>query len=315
MKGERIILGIDPGTTIMGFGLIKVENKKMSFIQMNELQLNKYKDHYVKLKLIFERTIELIDNYHPDEIAIEAPFFGKNVQSMLKLGRAQGVAMAAGLSREVPITEYLPKKIKMAITGNGNASKEQVAKMLQSQLKIGKLPKNLDATDGLAAAVCHFYNSGKTEIGKSYTGWDAFIKQNPNKNQITVSNKQLSMTESGKKNVLAEKSYQFALKIVFLCKDLNAQKEYILSRQLLKCGTSIGANVAEANGAISNADFSAKISIAYKESLETKYWLRLLSDSESITQSEFEKLFKLADELSKILYSILKSTRINKNGN
>ncbi len=181
LKGERIILGIDPGTTIMGFGLIKVENKKMSFIQMNELQLSKYSDHYKKLKLIFERTIELIDNYHPDEIAIEAPFFGKNVQSMLKLGRAQGVAMAAGLSREIPITEYLPKKIKMAITGNGNASKEQVAKMLQSQLNIGKLPKNLDATDGLAAAVCHFYNSGKTEIGKSYTGWDAFVKQNPNK--------------------------------------------------------------------------------------------------------------------------------------
>jgi len=181
LKSERIILGIDPGTTIMGFGLIKVENKKMSFIQMNELQLSKYKDHYVKLKLIFERTIELIDNYHPDEIAIEAPFFGKNVQSMLKLGRAQGVAMAAGLSREVPIAEYLPKKIKMAITGNGNASKEQVAKMLQSQLNIGKLPKNLDATDGLAAAVCHFYNSGNTEIGKSYTGWDAFVKQNPNK--------------------------------------------------------------------------------------------------------------------------------------
>jgi len=181
IKGERIILGIDPGTTIMGFGLIKVENKNMSFIQMNELKLNKYNDHYVKLKLIFERTIELIDTYHPDEIAIEAPFFGKNVQSMLKLGRAQGVAMAAGLSREVPITEYLPKKIKMAITGNGNASKEQVAKMLQSMLKIGKLPKNLDATDGLAAAVCHFYNSGKTEIGKSYTGWSAFVKQNPGK--------------------------------------------------------------------------------------------------------------------------------------
>lgn len=181
LKGEKIILGIDPGTTIMGFGLIKVENKKMSFIQMNELQLAKYSDHYKKLKLIFERTLELIDNYHPDEIAIEAPFFGKNVQSMLKLGRAQGVAMAAGLSREIPITEYLPKKIKMAITGNGNASKEQVAKMLQSQLNIGELPKNLDATDGLAAAVCHFYNSGKTEPGKSYTGWDAFVKQNPNK--------------------------------------------------------------------------------------------------------------------------------------
>jgi len=178
LKSERIILGIDPGTTIMGFGLIKVENKQMKFMQLNELQLSKYSDHYVKLKLIFERTIELIDTYHPDEIAIEAPFFGKNVQSMLKLGRAQGVAMAAGLSREIPITEYLPKKIKMAITGNGNASKEQVAKMLQSLLGLKSLPKNLDSTDGLAAAVCHFYNSGITEVGKSYSGWAAFVKQN-----------------------------------------------------------------------------------------------------------------------------------------
>lgn len=181
MGVEKIILGIDPGTTIMGFGLIKIVGKKMEFIQMNELLLKKYDDHYIKLKLIFERTIELIDTYHPDEIAIEAPFFGKNVQSMLKLGRAQGVAMAAGLSREVPITEYLPKKIKMAITGNGNASKEQVAKMLQSTLGLKTLPKNLDATDGLAAAVCHFYNMGKITSGKSYTGWDAFVKQNPDK--------------------------------------------------------------------------------------------------------------------------------------
>ncbi len=181
MKSERIILGIDPGTTIMGFGLIKVENKEMKFMQLNELQLSKYSDPYVKLKLIFERTIELIDTYHPDEIAIEAPFFGKNVQSMLKLGRAQGVAMAAGLSRQIPITEYLPKKIKMAITGNGNASKEQVAKMLQSLLGLKSLPKNLDSTDGLAAAVCHFYNSGRTEVGKNYTGWAAFVKQNPEK--------------------------------------------------------------------------------------------------------------------------------------
>jgi len=175
---ERIILGIDPGTTIMGFGLIKIVGKKMEFLQLNELLLNKYKDPYVKLKLIFERTIELIDTFHPDEIAIEAPFFGKNVQSMLKLGRAQGVAMAAGLSRDIPITEYLPKKIKMAVTGNGNASKEQVAKMLQSLLKLKSLPKNLDSTDGLAAAVCHFYNSGKVTGGKSYTGWEAFVKQN-----------------------------------------------------------------------------------------------------------------------------------------
>ena len=178
MEQEKIILGIDPGTTIMGFGLIKVVRKSMVFMQLNELDLKKYSDHYLKLKLIFERTIELIETYHPDEIAIEAPFFGKNVQSMLKLGRAQGVAMAAGLSREIPITEYSPKKIKMAITGNGNASKEQVAKMLQQTLNLKSLPNNLDATDGLAAAVCHFYNDGRVEGSKSYSGWGAFVKQN-----------------------------------------------------------------------------------------------------------------------------------------
>lgn len=165
----------------MGFGVIRVRGKQMEFIQMNELILTKYSDAYLKLKLIFERTIELIDTYHPDEIALEAPFFGKNVQSMLKLGRAQGVAMAAGLSREIPVTEYLPKKIKMAVTGNGNASKEQVAKMLQSLLNIKELPKNLDATDGLAAAVCHFYNSGRVVGGKQYSGWASFVSQNPKK--------------------------------------------------------------------------------------------------------------------------------------
>ena len=141
MANERIILGIDPGTTIMGFGLIRVINKKMEFVQLNELQLSKYDNHYQKLKIIFERTIELIDTHHPDEIAIEAPFFGKNVQSMLKLGRAQGVAMAAGLSRDIPITEYEPKKIKMAITGNGNASKEQVAKMLAAIIRVETIAK------------------------------------------------------------------------------------------------------------------------------------------------------------------------------
>ena len=162
----------------MGFGLIKVVGQQMELVQMNELLLQKYTDPYTKLKLIFDRTVELIDTYHPDEVAIEAPFFGKNVQSMLKLGRAQGVAMAAALSREVPITEYLPKKIKMAITGNGNASKEQVAKMLQSLLQIKTLPKNLDSTDGLAAAVCHFYNSGRVVGEKSYSGWASFVSQN-----------------------------------------------------------------------------------------------------------------------------------------
>ncbi len=182
LASERIILGIDPGTTIMGFGIIKVVNKNMQFIQLNELNLSKYDDHYLKLKLIFERTIELIETHNPDEIAIEAPFFGKNVQSMLKLGRAQGVAMAAGLSRQIPVTEYEPKKIKMAITGNGNASKEQVAKMLQQLLGLNELPKNLDSTDGLAAAVCHHFNTGKATVaGKSYSGWDAFLKQNPDR--------------------------------------------------------------------------------------------------------------------------------------
>ena len=181
MATEKIILGVDPGTTIMGFGLIKVVGKKMEFIQMNELHLSKYKDPYVKLRLIFERTVQLIDTYHPDEMALEAPFFGKNVQSMLKLGRAQGVAMAAGLSRDIPVTEYMPKKIKMAITGNGNASKEQVALMLKSLLDLKELPKNLDATDGLAAAVCHYYNSGVKVGGKNYSGWASFISQNQDK--------------------------------------------------------------------------------------------------------------------------------------
>src|SRR6056300_633401 len=178
MQEEQIILGVDPGTTIMGFGLIAVTKSSMRMIQMHELQLKKYDNHFLKLHHIFKRTIELIDEYHPDEMALEAPFYGKNVQSMLKLGRAQGVAMAAGLSREISITEYLPKKIKMAITGNGNASKEQVAKMLQSLLQLKTLPKNLDSTDGLAAAVCHFYNSGKVTGEKSYSGWASFVSQN-----------------------------------------------------------------------------------------------------------------------------------------
>ena len=178
---EKIILGVDPGTQIMGFGLIKVVNNKMQFIQMNELMLKKYEDPYIRLKHIFDRTLELIDTYHPDEMALEAPFYGKNVQSMLKLGRAQGVAMAAGLSRDIPVTEYLPKKIKMAITGNGNASKEQVAKMLQGMLGLKTLPKNLDSTDGLAAAVCHFYNAGRIEIGTNYSGWESFVSQNKHK--------------------------------------------------------------------------------------------------------------------------------------
>ena len=181
MANERIILGIDPGTTIMGFGLIKVVNKKMEFLQLNELILSKYDDHYTKLKVIFERTIELIETHHPDEIAIEAPFFGKNVQSMLKLGRAQGVAMAAAMTMGLEVTEYAPKKIKQSVTGNGNASKEQVAGMLTSIY--GDFDSDyLDATDALAVATCHFYQ--KTSLGadkKNYSGWDSFLKNNPNR--------------------------------------------------------------------------------------------------------------------------------------
>ena len=179
MLTDKIILGIDPGTTIMGYGLIHIKGKNMELLQMGVLHLAKLSSHELKLKRIFERTLAMIDEYKPDELAVEAPFFGKNVQSMLKLGRAQGVAMAAGLYRDIPIFEYSPKKIKKSITGNGNASKEQVAAMLKSLLTIKEMPKHLDATDGLAAAVCHFFQRDVGLKGKSYTGWKAFVKDNP----------------------------------------------------------------------------------------------------------------------------------------
>ena len=181
MLTDKIILGIDPGTTIMGYGLIHIKGKNMELMQMGVLHLSKLSSHELKLKRIFERTLAMIDEYKPDELAVEAPFFGKNVQSMLKLGRAQGVAMAAGLYRDIPIFEYSPKKIKKSITGNGNASKEQVAAMLKSLLTIKEMPKHLDATDGLAAAVCHFFQRDVGLKGKSYTGWKAFMKDNPDR--------------------------------------------------------------------------------------------------------------------------------------
>ena len=183
MSKERIILGIAPGTIVMGYGIIRIEGKKPVLEAMGVLQLNKYEDHYVRLKKIFERVLSLIDQYHPDELAIEAPFFGKNVQSMLKLGRAQGTAISAALSRDIPIFEYAPLKIKMSITGNGQASKEQVAGMLQRILHISKdnmLPQ-LDATDGLAAALCHFLQSNNPVSDKKYSGWKDFIAKNPGK--------------------------------------------------------------------------------------------------------------------------------------
>lgn len=165
----------------MGYGLIHVNGNKMKLINMGVLNLQKLTTHANKLKRIFERTLALIDEYKPDELAVEAPFFGKNVQSMLKLGRAQGVAIAAALYRDIPIYEYAPKKIKLAITGKGTSSKEQVAAMLKSLLKIQELPKKLDATDGLAAAVCHFFQGSVGNQERCYSGWDSFIKNNPDR--------------------------------------------------------------------------------------------------------------------------------------
>ena len=181
MQTDKIILGIDPGTLIMGYGLIHIKGKKMELIQMGVLHLSKLGSHELKLKKIFERTLQLVDEYKPDEFAVEAPFYGKNVQSMLKLGRAQGVAMSAALYRNIPIFEYAPKKIKMAITGKGTASKEQVALMLKSMLNINEMPKHLDASDGLAAAVCHFFQRNSSSKEKSYSGWAGFVKNNPKK--------------------------------------------------------------------------------------------------------------------------------------
>jgi crossover junction endodeoxyribonuclease RuvC len=178
---ERIILGIDPGTSIMGYGLIKETGSKIELISLGVVKMDKIDDHMLKLQRIFAKTVALIDNYKPDCLAIEAPFYGKNIQVMLKLGRAQGVAMAAALSRDVEVTEYAPRKIKQSITGNGNATKEQVSAMMQRLLNFTETPDFLDATDGLAVAVCHSFqkvSTAKTGSKKSYSGWDTFVKDN-----------------------------------------------------------------------------------------------------------------------------------------
>ena len=179
---ERIILGIDPGTAVMGYGLVKETGRKMELISLGVVKMEKIDDHMLKLQRIFEKTVHLIDNYHPDCLAIEAPFYGKNIQVMLKLGRAQGMAIAAALSRNVEVTEYSPRKIKQSITGNGNATKEQVAAMLQNLLSFKETPEFLDATDGLAVAVCHSFQKISTSKGstakKSYSGWETFVKDN-----------------------------------------------------------------------------------------------------------------------------------------
>ncbi|GAB3932933.1 crossover junction endodeoxyribonuclease RuvC [Mucilaginibacter myungsuensis] len=179
-KKERIILGIDPGTQVMGYGLVKEVGNKLELISLGVIKMGSLDDHILKLQRIFEKTVALIDNYHPDCLAIESPFYGKNIQVALKLGRAQGVCMAAALSRNVVITEYAPRKIKQSITGNGSATKEQVAAMLQTLLKFKETPEFLDATDGLAAAVCHSFQRISTGRGGkvSYSGWEDFVKDN-----------------------------------------------------------------------------------------------------------------------------------------
>ncbi len=180
---DRIIIGIDPGTNVMGYGLIGVKGKNPMMIALGVIKLSKFDDHYMRLARIYERVLSLVEQYLPDEMAIEAPFFGKNVQSMLKLGRSQGVAIAAALSREVPIHEYEPRKIKQAITGNGAASKEQVREMLRRILNIPaeSLDLELDATDALGAALCHFYESQRPAVQKGYKSWKDFIARNPDK--------------------------------------------------------------------------------------------------------------------------------------
>lgn len=182
-KPVRIILGIDPGTIVMGYGLIVVRGNEVSLLELGVLKPGKIKDNYKRLQLIFNTVSGLISKYQPTDFAIEAPFFGKNVQSMLKLGRAQGVAIAAAMRHGLEVTEYSPKKVKQSVTGNGNAAKEQVMKMMQTLLSFKADPKHFDATDALAVAMCHHLQSNSVlgKIGKGMKGWDEFIKKNPSR--------------------------------------------------------------------------------------------------------------------------------------
>lgn len=179
-KDSKIILGIDPGTIVMGYGIIAVNGQQLKLLHMNVLKLNPKKDQHIRLELIHRTVAELIVTYKPTTFAIEAPFFGKNVQSMLKLGRAQGVAIAAAIQAGLEVCEYSPKKVKQSITGNGNADKEQVWQMLQRIIQIDEVPDYLDASDALAVAICHHYQSNTLVPSgkKSAKGWEDFIRQN-----------------------------------------------------------------------------------------------------------------------------------------
>ena len=179
-RKTEIILGIDPGTVVLGYGLIRIENQQVSLMEMGVLKLAKYKDANVRLQLIYNKVTELHRVFNPTLFAIEAPFYGKNVQSMLKLGRAQGVAIASAMQAGISATEYSPKKIKQSITGNGNATKTQVWKMLQQILKFKDEPEFLDATDAVAVALCHYYQTCSLPQGgqTKYSGWETFLKEN-----------------------------------------------------------------------------------------------------------------------------------------
>ncbi|HNV98598.1 MAG TPA: crossover junction endodeoxyribonuclease RuvC [Chitinophagales bacterium] len=178
----RTIMGVDPGTNILGYSLVSADKNTIKIISTGVIQLKKTDNHYTRLSIIFSRLTEYIQTYKPEAMAVEAPFFGKNVQSMLKLGRAQGAAIVAAASQGIEVIEYSPRRVKQSITGNGNASKEQVAKMLQSVLKMETLPKHFDATDALAVAICHHY-SGKriAQKSSSYSNWADYIEANPGK--------------------------------------------------------------------------------------------------------------------------------------
>ncbi len=179
MASERIVLGIDPGSNVTGFGVVRVTGSRITVLDMGIFKMPKADDHFDKLKAIFNATLDIIEKHGPHEFAVEAPFYGNNVQSMLKLGRAQGVAVAAALSRNLPVCEYSPRKVKQAITGNGAAAKEQVDALLKQMYCISIDEKYLDATDGLAVAVCHAFRPKTEAVAETVSGWEAFIKKNP----------------------------------------------------------------------------------------------------------------------------------------
>ena len=181
-KFGRIIMGIDPGTNVLGYAVIGIiKGRQFELIDLGVFNMKKQESHLEKLKVIAEEMSLILDHYKPDEMAIEAPFYGKNIQAMLKLGRAQGVAMTVAITKGVHITEYSPKKIKQSITGNGNASKEQVSGILGHLCQADMSCHPLDATDALATAICHFYQNSALNVGKKYNSWAAFVKSNPEK--------------------------------------------------------------------------------------------------------------------------------------